>query len=290
MKKILLYPILCLLAFPMWLSAQGKQIDAGVKAYENGDYALALKELDAGLSEPDGMKDKDLAEGYYYRAEAKIAYVNQLGVESGLSDQVDQMIKEYSFTAYDDLKKASQHDVAKKYMTPIKKGIRKAEKIMLQRAKGAMELSEGKELSEADKKPFLEEAIQFCDALIEVNKRNYVPYTMKGYAWLGLGDETKALKNFHLADDVFFRSAPKKGDLSIANTYMHIATLEWKLNQDMEVALEAIKEGGERLDGESKKIQVLGNLPPADKAAMDRKYQDLKAELAKTEATLRASK
>lgn len=277
--------IYLLLLLPGLVLAQSKNINAGVKACEQGDYTTAIAELDLGLEAPEKLKDKDLFDGYFHRAKAKVNWVNQESEESSGGDQVDELLISHSLTAYDDLKAAHACETAAKYGSELKRLGKELEKLLSIRAKGALELAGGKDASAAQKKAFWEEAINYCDAMIELDKRNYLSYSMKANAFLGLGNESGALENFHKVDEVFFRSAPKTGDLSIAYTYINIAVLEMKLNQDKAAAQAAIEEGKKRLEGENQKIQLLGNLPPAKKAAYLKEYEENLADLEKTGAT-----
>ena len=206
--------------------------------------------MDKGLSS-DGLKDKMLARGHYYRGHCKITWLNKLKSWENLPQEMDATVVDYGLTAASDLQKAKKHDVALKYKKEINTDLKRANRILLEMAKIALLEGNKTHLEPAVRKAWYERIIPFTDASIALDKFNYVPYKLKAEALLALEDSVAALKNFHLADDCFFRSAPKTGDLSIAYTYMYIAELERDLNHNMKEARAALEEGKERLEGEN---------------------------------------
>ena len=77
--------------------------------------------------------------------------------------------------------------------------------------------------------------------------------------------------------------------MAIAYTYIHIAELEWALHKNYDGAIKAIEEGKQVLDGESKKIQSLGNRPPAEKAYLSKRHDIILTDLKKVEMDLKAA-
>lgn len=282
---------LLVLAFslPHLLQAQGKQIDAGIKSYENGRYETAIASLDAGLENPDNLKDKVRAKGHYHRAAAQITFLRRMTSWENLPKAMAEKVQRYALTAASDLVAVRKYDSDKKFASQMKNWERKSQKVLTGLGELSIFESNKAGVTETDRTAHLEAVIAYANAAILLDKFNYAPYNMKGDAALALGDSADALKYFRLADDQFFRSAPKSGDLTIAYTYMNIAILEKAVNGDMAAAEKALAKGQEQLNGEHKKIQVLGNRRPDEKASLDRQYQDINEELAKVAAKVRGS-
>lgn len=277
-KKIALLGLICIV-FQLGLHGQGKQVDAGVKLYENGRYEEAIAELDAALAQD--LKEKDKAKASYHRAAAQITFLRRMKSWENLPPAMTEKVQRYALNAAIDLGNVTELDEDKKYASELKNWERKGEGVLMGLGHLALLEADKPTKTDAQRKAHFEAAVTFADACIPLDKFNYAPYNLKGEGLLGLQDSVEALVNFRLADDNFFRSAPKSGDLSIAYTYMHIARLEKALNGDLDAAQKAIAKGQEQLNGEHKKIQVFSNLRPEEKATMDREYQDINAKLAK---------
>ncbi len=279
--RIPLYLILiACFTFPLTLSAQ-KAINAGIKDYEAGSYEPAIASIEEGLQDADNMKDKDLAEAYYYLASAKITYLNKLKSWENLPEEMDITVYGYGLSAAENVTKAIKHDTDKKWSKLLKPLETKSANILIGMSKIDLLEAEKSGKTDEEKKFHNERVVQMADAGINLDKFNYVNYNLKAEAQLGLGQKADALENFNTAASYFFRSAPRTGDLEIGYTYIHIAELEIELNNNTKAAKEAIETGLEKLAGEDQKIQELGNRRPAEKANFKDYYEEIKAEMEK---------
>lgn len=269
------------------LFAQSKNIAEGVKQYEDGRYEDAIAELDIALESAGNLKAKALAKAHYYRAASQITFLRRMVSWENLPEAMAEKVQRYALTAAADLKAVRKNDTDKKYSSEMKNWERKSQKILLGLGKLAMTEGNKPGIEDAARKKRFEAALELGQAGAGLDKFYYAPYNLMGDAALALEDGASALKYYRLADDTFFRSAPKDGDLSIAYTYMHIAELEKSLNKDMAAAEKALTKGQEQLNGEHKKIQVFSNRRPEEKAALDRLYQDINEELARVAARVR---
>lgn len=285
MRNTILLFFTTLFILPVSLNAQ-KAINAGIKAYEAGNYESAISSFDEGLQEADNMKDKDLVEAYFYRASAKVTYLNKLKSWENLPEEMDLTVYEHGLTAGQDIAKAIKYDTDKKMAAQLKPLKIKAENILIGMSKIDLLESEKSGQTDEQKKFHCERVVKMADAGNKLDKFNYVHYNLKAEAQLGLGDKADALQNFKSAASYFFRSAPRNGDLRIGYTYMHIAELEKELNNNIKAAKEAMKTGIEKLDGEDKKIQQIGNRRPAEKANLKDFYEEIRAEMLKLDASL----
>lgn len=276
--------LVCISFIFLGLNAQ-KGVDAGIKAYESGKYTLAVNELNTALEGAAKMKEKALAEAYYYRGQAKTTYLTKLIANDNLGDNIEKLAPDYAITGLEDLQLAKKNDVAEKWVPQIKHALRKMERNVLDIAQLTLNEAVGNEDAEGQKQQY-ERVIALADAAIAYDKRHYVPYNMKAQALYATGDKAGALKNWHLADDVFFRRSPKNGDLSVAYIYIHIAELEKELNNNSTEAKKAIEEGMERLEGEQKKMQRFGQQSAAEKANLEIKYEEIRKEIEATKAKL----
>jgi hypothetical protein len=283
-KRILtgIFALACLLAGQL----QGQSVDDGVKAYENGDYKGAVSNLDKAIA-TGSLKEKGLARAYYYRGQSKVVLVRKN--KTDVTPEMSKMLQNWAVTGYEDLVLAKKNDVDGKLTDAIQSSTKEMQQLVLDLADAHLLATSDGAKSEADKKVLWQNMVALCEPVIVQDKFNYRAYDLTADAQLSLRDSLKALKNYHFADDWFFRSAPKDGDMAIAYTYIHIAELEWALHKNFDGAMKAIEEGKQVLDGESKKIQSLGNRPPAEKAYLSKRHDIILTDLKKVELDLKAA-
>lgn len=278
-----LLPALIALCLTTALHAQN--VDAAVKSLESGDYKSAMAELDKALTEPIKLKDKALAKAYYYRAIARVAYLEK--AKGNLAGMQMQQVRDLATGAGTDLAGAKKNDTDGKLAADLLTANKRYIDLMLALGAESHATAQNPSTKPDVKKVADEDCILFSDPVIAIDKFQYLAYVHKGSGLIGLGDSLEGLKNYKLADDWFFRSSPKNGDMMIAYTYIQIARLEWALNHDYETAMKAIEEGRAALGGEGKKIQSLGNRPPAEKAALDKKQHDIEIDLDRAASDIR---
>lgn len=268
------------------LNAQSKSLDAGVAAYEKGDYKGAIAELDKALADQGALKEKALAKASYYRAQAQITYV--IKAEPNLPDEMAPTIRQYSLRAAEDLKRARQNDTDGKMAGEIAAGEKRLQEMLIDLGQKAEQRLKN-DLPKDQRKQAYQDMVDYASPVIDLDKYAYLAYDLKGEGLLGLGDSAQALKNFRLADDWFFRSAPKNGDMAIVYTYMRIAELEWYMNHNYAEAVKALDEGRQRLDGESQKIQMFGHGSPAQKSYQSERHQIMITDLDNVRMTLKSA-
>jgi hypothetical protein len=287
-KKLLLLSLLTLALLGATTTTTpliAQSVDAGVKSYESGQYRDAIKELDAAITSG-GLKEKALARALYYRGQSKLVLVRKNHTDPAA--EMSKLVHEWAISGMEDLVLAKKNDIDAKLTEPIAASTKEMFQLSLDIADADLLSSTDGNLKEADKKALWESMIKLCEPVMANDKFNYRAYDLTADAQLSLRDSLKALKNYHFADDWFFRSAPKDGDMAIAYTYVHIAELEWALNKNYDVAIKAIEEGKQVLDGEGKKIQSLGNRPPAEKAYLSKRHDIILTDLKKAELDLKA--
>jgi hypothetical protein len=265
----------------------GQSVDAGVKAYDNGDYKGAVAELDKVLADAKSMKEKALARAYYYRGQSKAVLVRKN--KDDAAPEMVKLVSQWATTGINDLILAKKNDVDGKLAEDIDAATKKMVEQLLNLADAALLASTDGAKTEAEKKALYTQMLSYCEPVMAIDKFNYRAYDLEADAQLALRDSISALKNYHLADDWFFRSGPKDGDMAIAYTYIHIAELEWHLNGKLDIALKALEEGHQVLDGEHKKIQSLGNRPPKEKAYLSQRHDIIDTDLKKVELDLKAA-
>lgn len=262
-----------------------QSVDVGAKLYDNADYKGAIAELDKAL-EGDKLKDKALVKGYYYRALSKLVLVRKN--KDFKEPATEKLVREYAITGFEDLIQAEKHDTDAKMKAEIAGAQEKMQEYIHEIAEQtdlAIKMDGSK--TEAEKKEMAESIIAMCAPLMAKDKFNYLNYALTADAQLYLGQEQKALENYHLADDWFFRSAPKNGDQAIGYVYIHIAELEWKLNKNYEVANAALQEGKEVVSGETKKTLSLGNASATTKAHYSERQGIILTDINKAELDLK---
>lgn len=266
---------------------RGQSVDAGVKLYDNGNYKGAVVELDKALADAKSMKEKALARGYYYRGQSKVVLVRKN--KDDRSPEMAKLVQGWAVTGIEDLNLAQKNDVDGKLSAEIQAASQKMQELLLDLADGNLLATLDGSKPAAEKKALFEAMVAYCEPVIALDKFNYRGYDLLADAQLALRDSVAALKNYHFADDWFFRSAPKDGDMAIGYTYIHIAELEWAMNRNYEVAMKAIEEGKETLAGESKKIQSLGNRRPEEKAYFSQRHDVILTDLKKAELDIKAA-
>lgn len=283
MKKFLSAILLLSLFLPSAAFSQSKNIKAGIKALQAWQYDQAMKEFDAALSDPGAMKDKDLAQAYYYRGKTQLDWLNKQVTWKGLAEKEEKRVMDYGLNANKDLLKARKHDTDKKLGAEIKAAGDKASFILEELAWICLNEAKLDYTPEDRKKTLAERALAFGKTGVELDKFNYMPYSLKGEAHLLLGNDAEALKAFRLVDDTFFRSAPKSGDPKIGYAYIHLAHLEQDLNKDTQTAMDILAKGRKKVDGENLKIQSLGNRRPDEKAKYHELYTLILSDLSQAE-------
>jgi tetratricopeptide (TPR) repeat protein len=261
--------------------AQGKDVDEGIKSYENGLYEAAISSLDDGLKDPSQLKDKVLAKAYCYRGLSKVRFLIRARLD--MPANMEELGRRYSLTAYEDFKYARKYDPDKKLEEEIAPGLLKLQNVLLDLCGDADKKLQTGTLNKEETKMVAEDLTSYSQPLVEMDKFNYRAYDFLADGLLAQGKAAEALENYKTADSWFFRSAPKSGDLGIGYTYIRIAELEWQLNKDFETAIAALNEGRERIAGEDKKIQSLGNRRPNEKAAFKIMYDEIAGKITKAE-------
>jgi tetratricopeptide (TPR) repeat protein len=282
-KKILSLVVALMLLIVFQASAQN--IETGVKAYESGDYKAAMAELDKVLADPAKLKEKLLARAYYYRALARLTYVRK--AHGNLEVTQMPQIRTLTIGAHQDLLAAKKNDIDGKMATDLLSGNKRMLELLLELGRAANAIAQDPNKKEADKKEAYQDMVLYGDPIVAIDKFHYMGYIFLANGQVGLRDSVKALKNYHLADDWFFKSAPKDGDLDIAYTYIQIGRMEWALNKNYDVAMKALEEGRKNLDAEHRKIETLGGHTPTEKAALSHKFHDVGLDLDRAFSDLR---
>ena len=267
------------------LHTSAQNIETGVKAYEIGDYKAAMAELDKVLAEPGKLKEKSLARAHYYRALARLTYVRK--AHSNLEATQMKQVRDLTVGAFEDMVAAKKNDVDGKMAPDIESGNKRLVELLLELGREANAIAQDPNKKQADKKDSYEDMIRYGNPITVIDKFHYMGYVFLANGHIGLGDSSRALKNYHLADDWFFRSAPKDGDLDIAYTFIQIARIEWALNKNYDGAMKALEEGRKNLDAEHRKIETLGGHTPTEKAALSRKFHDVGLDLDRAGSDLR---
>lgn len=280
-KRSVLFFVLFFLGGSVTLFAQGKDVDAGIKSYQNGEYEAAISSLDDGLKDPSALKGKVLAKAYCYRGLSKVRFLIRARLD--MPANMEELGRRYSLTAYDDFKYSRKYDKDKKLEEEIAPGLRKLQNVLLELCGDADKKLQNGGLNEEETKAVSDDLTSYSKPLVEMDKFNYRAYDFLADGFYAQGNKAKALENYKLADSWFFRSAPKSGDLGIGYTYIRIAELEWELNKDLKAATDALDEGRARLAGEDKKIQSLGNRRPNEKAAYKIMFDEISAKITKAE-------
>jgi hypothetical protein len=282
-KKICFILVAMVLSFTLPVMAQN--VEAGVKAYESGDYKGAMAELDKALATPGQLKEKAAARAHYYRALARMTYVHK--AKSNLEGTQMKQIRELSVGAHEDMLAAKKNDTDGKMAAELQAANKRLVELFVELGRDANAVAQDQNKKAPEKKEAFEDLKRYGEPITVIDKFNYLGYMYRANGAIGLGDSVAALKDYHLADDWFFRSAPKDGDMHIAYTYIQIARIEWALHKNYDVAMKAIEEGRVNLANESKKFETMGNRPPAEKAALSRLQHDIAIDLDRAASDLR---
>lgn len=287
--KLLVFALYAICFLTIESFAQSKEISAGNKSFDKGNYPDALKWYDLALSNPAEIKDKLLVEALMKRGTARIKLAVKYDANHNHSTESRIEVRDLAVGAMTDINRALDKDDDGKLADDINSTMQWIDELLVEFAHARFKEATVPNLPFEEQKPSLEDARDFATASLRIDKFNYDMHRTKGESELMLGDSAAALGSFKLAADNFFRSSPKGGDLEIGYIYIHIAELEWHLNGDLRTASEAVDEGMMKLDRESSKIQNLGGRRPSEKASQSMRYTQVKNDLMKAQFMVEAN-
>lgn len=291
MKKFIFPVFFLMLVFGyQTMQAQGDtKITTGVVAYNQQDFAKALKALNTGLSDISQLKSKNVPKGFYYRGMSRLGYMRTLAgkVQGGseLSEAEESAMNTIVIDAYQDFQNAKKHDDGK-WGKKVDQQMSVMGTMILQ---GGLTLLNGTyddQMTKAEKQEAYAEVVKYMKLAEESMPTNYMVYDLRGQAELNLSDSLAALKDFQMAAKVFEENEPKRPDQLIAYVFYRTALIQRYNSEakDLDGALAALDKGKEMLKKENKRMLANKDSYTADQVnAINKQFENAKQDLDKFE-------
>ena len=252
--KNLVYLSLLLVLVPSSITfAQDSKVSAGAVKFENGDYKLALDNLDKALVNPSALKHKNVPKAYYFRAQARIKYMGELAKQAqggyALTSEEQSIVQTAVPKSWLDYKKALAEDDGK-WKSKIQVKMVSIGKMALSYGSNLYNQAFSEKNNSSSKQLYYTEAKKYFTIAAESAPSDYLAYDLLGQVQLSLNDTIQALSNFEKSVDLFSKNLPKKPNQFIAYSYYRIAIIEYYSNEDVDKALGIITNGTKVLNRE----------------------------------------
>lgn len=289
MKKIILpvFFLMMLLAGQSVVAQMDSKIATGTIAYNQGDYAKAIKAYNEGLEDISALKDKNVPKGFYYRGKSNLMRMRQLAQKAAggaeLSEGDQSFLEGAVMNAYQDFKNARQHDDGK-WGKKVDAEMKMIGGLILQSGLSILNGTFDDKMTASEKKEAYKETIKYMDIAEEIEPNNYMVYDLRGQAALNLNDSTKALGDFTAAAGKFKENEPSRPDMLVSYTYYRKALVERYKNHDLDAALKSLDDGKAVLEKEYKRIMAKKADYSADQiAGIDKQHTNCKEDLSRFE-------
>lgn len=282
-RTILFTAFLALLITPAFGQAGDTKVVTGVVNFQNGDYEAAMKALDEGLSDPAMVKPKNLPKGYYYRAKTRMGLMQQAAT-SGDKAKLEGM-ENAMFDVYSDYKKALETDAEGKWTTNVQNDLKVFKVSVTQASLVALNMVYKGEVKGEEKTAALNEVAKYCDMLVDMDAKDYLPLDIRGQAYMQLGDSAKSLADFEKAGEVYKANLPTTPDMEVGYTFYRSSVLLRYFKKDMNKAYSAIQNGKALLESEKARL-AQSTLKEDMKAKKIEQYEGVRGDLRNVEMDL----
>lgn len=263
-------------AFP-----QNGWIRTGIKACRTGDYLVAIEALTKALEHKGMLSDRQIPKAYYYRAHARLMLLcNQDALPPGAH-----------LKAFNDLREAAALTERGKYATRIREDRKLLFDLLLEESLRKIDSGQRNDLSLSQREITYREALGLLETAARIDGDHYLLHDLKAQVYLGLKDYEQALKAFRKATRSFQQRPPDRPDLLFAYAFYRQALIHYhyryqedSLDQppakyDMDLALEAVRQGIEMLEGEFRRGQDDRRLTLREKAVSEARYREILLDL-----------
>ncbi len=270
------------------------KITTGVVAYNQQDFEKAITAFNAGLENPEGLKEKTRPKGFYYRGMARINYMRQLaGKLAGagenanaaevLSTEEQDFLEGAVLDAYGDFKNALKYDDGK-WGKKVDAQMLMINSMLLQGGVAILNSTYDNNLTDSEKKEAYLETIKYMDASTEVSPTVHLGYDLRGQAYLNLKDTANAYKNFVKAGEVFEANTPAQPDQLIAYVFYRKALIERYAHNDLDASLKSIADGKKALNAEHNRfLEMKDKLNAKQIESINQQYSSAKEDLSRFE-------
>lgn len=282
-RTILFTAFLALVITPAFGQAGDTKVVTGVVNYQNGDYEAAIKALNEGLADPAMVKPKNLPKGYYYRAKTRMGLMQQAAT-SGDKAKLEGM-ENVMFEVYSDYKKAIETDAEGKWTDNVNNDLKVFKMSVTQASLVALNMVYKGEVKGEERTEGLKGVAKYCDMLVDMDPNDYLPFDIRGQAYLQLADSSKALADFDKAGEVYKAHLPATPDLEVGYTFYRASVLLRYFKKDMDKAYSTIQNGKALLESEKQRL-AQATLKEDVKAKKMEQYEGVRGDLRTLEMDL----
>jgi len=241
MKSKRYFASILLFLVPFVALSQKSKIITGVLEFGNGNYEVALSDLNEALSAQAELEDGDLAKAWLYKGKSLVMLFTQAAQANdakGLEKYASAYVDAVSCFVH-----CAERDAKGKYTSELQSDVGDAYRILV--IFGQNYMSQGNALNAL----LNGRAAIFANDRI-LKKSGYLAYDLEGRAHAGLGDTLNAMQSMEKAIQYYTQSPPDSPDFYIGLTYYSLAMLDKYYKHDINAALGRLDAGLALLDKE----------------------------------------
>jgi len=247
--------------------AQDSKVNAGINAYESGDYQKAFSEFNTALAKPDELKNKNLPKAYYYRSLTWL----KLMTEAAKTKNHDWLVKNYQapLRAYEDCKLAEKHDDGK-WSSKIQSQFSLIRTKLLQYSLSYLTTLQ-KMKDEGTKQATYDATMKFLEAALAIEK-DYSIYDLMSQAESALSFANTPSKDYaDQAIKAYQAEKPTTPDPFIGYAYYRKALAERYTDEDLKSAWQTVQTGIQSLQEEQNRLKTTSNMANINR--LDNKFK-----------------
>lgn len=271
------YLLLTTLLFIGVTSIAQNSVQDGIRAYEMGDYVVAVNILSLQVGNAGQLKPKDRADGWYYLGKTKsILITNAMALQD--AEKLQELLG-CDLDAYLCFKKALAEKDNEKRKSEIIEEIKSISYVIFNSGNTQYLLNQNAY------------ALKFYSAAQEIAeeygmRNDYQVYQYKAQTQLSMGDSTRAFDNYKKSILRYNSQAPEIPDANIGYAFYTKAVIERYTFEDLDNALTSVQEGITLLDEEVIRLKTLLSEGPSNTqmlAQQEEQFASIRATLARFE-------
>jgi len=272
------YVFLTLLIFSSFIAASQNSLSDGINAFNNGNYEEAEKVLSEVMKNPNSLKEKDRANGWYFLGKSKSFLIsNAMSVQS---PDVLSKYKGFDLDAYNCFKKVLESPGGKKLKSSVEKEIENISYVLFNSGNTYYLLGESSP------------ALKYYNSAAEIAetygmKDDYQVYNLRGQTLLTVGDSIKAYTDFSKAIKHYEMKSSEIPDASIGYAYYFQAVIDLYSNNNIDKALKQVQSGTKLIEKESDRLNALiqnpGDLSLPMMGAQEKQFANISDALSRLE-------
>jgi len=308
-QAISLALLMMVLGFGNSVWAQDSKIETGIVAFQAGDFKKAIDALKVGLANTAEVKPKNLPRGYYHLGMASFQLMQQTAQAAQQEGNLEAKAMEISNLldqAYTSMIEARKTDIEGKWSDKVNKTLNALyfsfvngsvvglNQLSVREPGDEVEI-EIKEVDEkgnvtertykitiyeSKRREGLVQIIKATSRAIEIDAAGYMPYDLRGQAYLAKKDTASAYADFKSAVTKFDAKAPERPDIFVAYTFWRMAVIERFHLKNQDLSLATLEKGKSMLEKEYARIQTMKDkYKPEELTKLQSQYQSAMQDL-----------